>query len=38
MEHLPHVHLRKMIDFFYSHDYDDDPLEAANTSVLQLHA
>jgi hypothetical protein len=38
MNHVPYVHLRKMIDFFYSTDYDGDVLEVANTSVLQLHA
>jgi hypothetical protein len=38
MDHVPHMHLRKMIDFFYSTDYDDDLSETANTSVVQLHA
>jgi hypothetical protein len=38
MDHVPYVHLRKMVDFFYSTDYDEDLLEVANTSVLQLHA
>jgi hypothetical protein len=37
MDHVPHVYLRKMIDFFYSTDYDEDLPEAADTSVLQLH-
>jgi hypothetical protein len=38
MNHVPFVHLKKMIDFLYSTDYDEDSLEVANTSVLQLHA
>jgi hypothetical protein len=38
MDHVPYVYLGKMIDFFYSTDYDEDLLEAADISVLQLHA
>jgi hypothetical protein len=38
MNRVPYVHLKKMVDFFYSTDYDEDPPEVANTSVLQLHA
>jgi hypothetical protein len=38
MNHVPYVHLKKMIDFFYSTDYDEDLPEIANTSALQLHA
>jgi hypothetical protein len=34
MDHVPYVHLGKMIDFFYSTDYDEDLLEAADISVL----
>lgn len=38
MNHVSYVHLKKLIDFFYSTDYDEDLPEVANTSVLQLHA
>jgi hypothetical protein len=38
MDHVSHVHLRKLVGFFYSNDYDEDLPEEADISVLQLHA
>jgi hypothetical protein len=38
MDHMPHVNLRKMMDFFYHADYKEDPEDTAEISVLQLHA
>jgi hypothetical protein len=38
MDHVPHVHLTKMIEFFYNTDYNENLSEAADMSVLQLHA
>jgi hypothetical protein len=35
---VSHVHLRKLVGFFYSNDYDEDLPEEADISVLQLHA
>ncbi|KAJ6284636.1 hypothetical protein J3E71DRAFT_359388 [Bipolaris maydis] len=38
MDHVQHMELEKLVDFFYSSKYDDCLLERADISLLQLHA
>ena len=38
MDHVHHIELKKLVDFFYSSEYDDCLPEEADISLLQLHA
>lgn len=38
IDHVHHVELEKLVDFFYSSEYDDCLPEEADVSLLQLHA
>jgi hypothetical protein len=36
MDHVPHVNLRKMMEFFYETDYDEDLQDTTDITILQL--
>lgn len=38
MDYVPYIELKKLVNFFYSSEYDDCLPEDANVSLLQLHA
>jgi hypothetical protein len=38
MNHVHYIELKKLVDFFYSSEYDDCLPEDADVSLLQLHA